>query len=55
MGEKTVKIKILRSTFVSGDYVEQDETVEVSEKDARLLISLKKAEAVKSKAEKAKK
>jgi len=41
-----MKIKILRTTVADGQRVEQGKTYDISEKNARYLISLRKAEQV---------
>lgn len=43
MAEKKVKIKITRSTFVAGDFVEKDSEPTVGESDAKRLFALGKA------------
>lgn len=49
---KTVKIKMLRTLFVSGELAEKDKVVEVSEKDAAYLVPKGKAILAPEKAEK---
>jgi UDP-N-acetylenolpyruvoylglucosamine reductase len=42
---KTMKVKILKNTKVKGKHLEAGKEAEVSEKDAKILIGLGKAEA----------
>jgi len=46
MENEMPKVKIIRATVVSGQSVDRGDTPDVSERDARILISMGKAELV---------
>lgn len=49
---KTIKIKMLRTTFVSGDLAKKGDIIDASEKNASFLIARGKAEIAPAKVEK---